>query len=164
MATLMTEALDAVRELLESQDLRYKFDDEDNIFSVTFSLKKTKLRSLTVLIRVVESKKNPDECVRIESHASVGISADEDCMAEMAEFLHRANYGLIFGCFELDFNDGEIRYRMAYNCADALPGYDALDDLLYVPITMVDRYGDGILAMSMGVTSPEEAIQQIEGN
>ena len=163
MAVFMTEALKAIQEVLDNQGLNYQFDEDKNVFSLSFSLKKTKLRSVQILMRVVASKKNPDECLRINSHAFVGITADEESMNEVAEFLHRANYGLIFGCFELDYDDGDIRYRMACNCVDSLPGYDALEDLLYLPISMVERYGNGLLAVSMGVLSAEEAIKRIEG-
>jgi len=29
----------------------------------------------------------------------------------VAEFINRANYGIIIGNFEMDFADGEIRYK-----------------------------------------------------
>src|SRR5262245_1344418 len=36
----------------------------------------------------------------------------------MAEYLTRANYGLYIGNFELDFNDGEIRYKTSIDVTD----------------------------------------------
>ena len=32
---------------------------------------------------------------------------------EVAEYLHRANYGLLLGSFEMDYDDGDVRFRSA---------------------------------------------------
>jgi hypothetical protein len=39
------------------------------------------------------------------------LTVPENRRAEVAAFLTRANYGLALGNFELDFGDGEIRYK-----------------------------------------------------
>lgn len=163
MAVSMEQAVATLRDILESSELRYIYDDENIAFMLNFSLRKAKLSSVRIVVRVVPDRRNPDECMRISSHGIIGIKADEDCMAEMAEFLHRANYGMIFGCFELDYRDGEIRFRTAINCVDFLPGSDAIEDLWGLPAMMAERYGNGILAVSMGLLSAEEAIERIEG-
>jgi hypothetical protein len=41
------------------------------------------------------------------------LRVPEDARQEAANFLARANYGLATGNFELDFDDGEIRYKTA---------------------------------------------------
>lgn len=39
------------------------------------------------------------------------LRAPEERRGEVSQFLTRANYGLVAGNFELDFDDGEIRYK-----------------------------------------------------
>lgn len=39
-------------------------------------------------------------------------------MKRTAEFLTRANYGLVFGNFEMDMHDGEIRYKPSFRAAE----------------------------------------------
>ena len=163
MAVLMEQAVEAIREILEENDYRYTFDEENATFILHFSLSRSKLSSVRVIVRVVPDYENPDECFRITSFGLSGIKADEDSMAEMAEFLHRANYGMFFGCFELDFDDGEIRFRTSFNCREGLPGPETLEDLWDMPTMMMNRYGNGILAVTMGLLSAEEAIKRIEG-
>lgn len=163
MAVSMEQAVATLRDLLEENELRYSYDAENVFFTLNFSLHHSKLSSVRIFIRVVPSQKNPNECFRITSFGIIGIKADEDSIAEIAEFLHRANYGMIFGCFELDYGDGEIRFRTAINCVDFLPGPDAIEDLWGLPAMMAERYGNGILAVSMGLLSAEEAIKRIEG-
>ncbi|HBE18107.1 MAG TPA: hypothetical protein DEG17_08425 [Cyanobacteria bacterium UBA11149] len=80
----------------------------------------------------------------------------------VAEFISRANYGTIVGNFELDFNDGEIRYKthsdLKYNFLLA----EAIKELVYTNIMMMDRYLPGITSVISGKVSPEEAICAIE--
>jgi len=38
----------------------------------------------------------------------------EEHRLKMAEFISRANYGLILGNFEIDFLAGELRFKAAY--------------------------------------------------
>ena len=163
MAVSMEQAVATLRTILEENELRYSYDEENVFFTLNFSLHKTKLSSVRIVLRVVPSRTNPEMCLRLTSHGLIGIKADEESMGEMAEFLHRANYGMIFGCFEFDCDDGEIRFRVSLNCNDGLPGLDAIDDLWALPTMMMERYGNGILAVSMGLLSAEEAIKRIEG-
>jgi hypothetical protein len=43
------------------------------------------------------------------------VNVPEDKRLSMADFLTRANYGLKVGNFEMDFSDGEIRYKTSIN-------------------------------------------------
>ena len=48
----------------------------------------------------------------------------------MAEFLTRANYGIMIGNFEMDFNDGEVRYKGALEYADGDVTIMMIDNLI----------------------------------
>ncbi len=64
------------------------------------------------------------------------VKAPEEKRGAVAAFLTRANYGLILGSFELDFDDGEIRFKVTAICgAGAVPRRDGAElryGLLYV--------------------------------
>jgi len=88
--------------------------------------------------------------------------ASEDKRLAMAEFLTRANYGLIIGNFEMDFNDGEIRYKTSIDVEGDLLTSDLIKQLVYVNIMVIDQYIPGIQAVIEGRLSAAEAISQIE--
>ena len=161
---LMKDALSYIRQILDSNDIRYNENEiaDTYRFYMTFGLQKSKLSSINVILNVTSDFDNPNECTRIESYAFIGIKADESCMAEMGEFLHRANYGMIFGCFEMDYDDGEIRFKMSINCDGTFPSREVIESLWYIPAIMADRYGNGILAVSLGLASAQETIEKIE--
>jgi hypothetical protein len=88
--------------------------------------------------------------------------APADQRIAMAELITRANYGLTIGNFEMDFNDGEIRYKTSIDVEGDILTTELIKQLVYANVTMMDQYFPGILAVIEEKTSPMEAIAQIE--
>lgn len=162
MATTMKQAITAIKNYMDSKGFKYQFDEANNIFTLTFSLSKTKLGRTDIRILVRPTTSDPNVCHRLVSYGQISLHADNDCMAQVAEYLHRANYGLNLGNFELDVRDGEIRYKVSMNVRDAMVGQDAIDDMLALPVSMFNKYGNGLLAVTMGMMSPEDALKKAE--
>ncbi|HAX90572.1 MAG TPA: hypothetical protein DCY91_31100 [Cyanobacteria bacterium UBA11370] len=80
----------------------------------------------------------------------------------VGEFIARANYGMIIGNFELDFIDGEIRYKTSIDVEGSTLNFPMLKRLVYTNVTMMDEYLPGIKAVVEGKLSPEDAIALIE--
>ncbi len=164
MAVLMQDVIERLTEIMESQDLSYKFYSEMTpTFSLTFPLRNTKLRSVNIRVHLMPSSPGAEDCAKIVSLGFVGLRADADCVQEVAELLHRINFGTSFGNFDLDFNDGEIRYKMSLNCVDTMPGKDAIEDLWVVPTIMVSRYANSLLEVVMGISSAKDAYDRVHG-
>ena len=83
-------------------------------------------------------------------------------LQDMAEFLTRANYGIIVGNFELDYDDGEIRYKTSIDVEDAELSSMHIRHLVYANVTTLDRYLPGIMAVLAGSRTPREAIEDID--
>lgn len=64
--------------------------------------------------------------------------------------------------FELNFDDGEIRYKTSIDTKGSLLTLEAFKDLVYTNVLTVDQYLPGILSVISGTMSPEEAIAKIE--
>ncbi|MEH2064495.1 MAG: YbjN domain-containing protein [Nostoc sp.] len=90
------------------------------------------------------------------------IVAPEIKRGDVAEFMTRANYGLIIGNFELDFADGEIRFKTSIDVEGDNLTSALIKGLVYANITMMDEYLPGIIAVIESKVSPAEAIAQIE--
>lgn len=80
----------------------------------------------------------------------------------MAEFLTRANYGLMIGNFEMDFNDGEIRYKTSIDVEGDNLSSALLKQLVYANVMTMDQYLPGIIAVIDGNISPVDANAKIE--
>ncbi len=90
------------------------------------------------------------------------VNTPVDKRAAMAEFLTRANYGLIIGNFELDFEDGEIRYKTSLDTEELALNHTVFKNVVYANLSMMDQYLPGIMSMLYANISPREVIDQIE--
>ncbi|GAB1542731.1 hypothetical protein NUACC21_54050 [Scytonema sp. NUACC21] len=90
------------------------------------------------------------------------ITASQDKRLAVAEFLTRANYGMMIGNFELDFTDGEIRYKTGINVAGESLSFTLIKNLVYTNVMMMDEYLPGIISVINGDVEAEKAIAQIE--
>ena len=120
------------------------------------------------------------------------IKAPEDKRPILADFLTRANYGLYVGNFEMDFNDGEVRYKTSIdvegnksiddepaatpnttNGASSTPtpapasepvelSFALMKRVVYDNVGVMDKYMPGIMAVVYGGASPTEAIAKVE--
>ncbi len=81
----------------------------------------------------------------------------------MAEFLTRANYGLVIGNFEMDFDDGEIRYKTSIDVSGDRLTPELIKPLVYTNLLVMDRYLPGIVKVAFANADPASAIAEIEG-
>ena len=80
-----------------------------------------------------------------------------------AELITRANYGLRIGNFEMDFRDGEVRYKASIDFEHASLTHPLLKNLLYPAVQTSDRYYRAISQVGFAGLEPEAAISQVEG-
>ncbi|MEL6492946.1 MAG: YbjN domain-containing protein [Cyanobacteria bacterium J06621_3] len=78
----------------------------------------------------------------------------------MAQFITRANYGLILGNFELDYTDGEIRYKTSLDVESDRLTPALTKNLIYTNVMTMDQYLPGLLAVLEQQTPPGQAIKQ----
>lgn len=91
------------------------------------------------------------------------LNVPADKLPAIAEFITRANYGMALGNFELDFNDGEVRYKTSVDVTDAEITGNLLRPLIYTNVLMMDKYMSGLMAVVYADMSPEQAVREIEG-
>lgn len=82
----------------------------------------------------------------------------------VAEYLTRANYGLLLGNFEMDFSDGEVRFKSAHATAATPPPIAIIERAVDVAPAMLNRYAPGLMRLIFGGLSPEDAIREVEGD
>ena len=83
-------------------------------------------------------------------------------MSSMAEFVCRANYGLVNGNFELDMRDGEIRFKCFVDCEGITPTSEMVRNSIHCPAAMFKRYGAGIVDIIFGKSSALGAVEKCE--
>lgn len=90
------------------------------------------------------------------------INVPEDKQAKMAEFLTRVNYGIRIGNFEMDYENGEVRFRTSLDFEDQVLNYALISNHVYPNVWMMDRYLPGLFAVVYSEKDPEEILKTIE--
>jgi hypothetical protein len=90
------------------------------------------------------------------------VNTPEDRRHDVAEFITRANYGMIIGNFEMDFNDGEVRYKTSIDVEGDTLTAALIKQMVYSNVIIMDRYLPGIMRVIYGNASPLEEIERIE--
>jgi len=90
------------------------------------------------------------------------VNAPENKLSPVAEFITRANYGTIIGNFELDYTDGEIRYKTSIDVEGSTLTFSQIKQLVYTNVMMMDEYLPGIMSVIDGGVEAGDAIAQIE--
>jgi hypothetical protein len=80
----------------------------------------------------------------------------------MIEFLHRANYGLNLGNFELNVDDGEIRFKTSLRIDGERVPYKLCQSLVHHNVLVMDEYMPGIRSIVQEDMSAEAAIMIVE--
>ena len=71
-------------------------------------------------------------------------------LAAINEFLTRANYGLVIGNFELDFDDGSIRYKTSLDGTGRDVTVRDIRNMVEANLYTMNRYATGINAVLDG--------------
>jgi hypothetical protein len=87
--------------------------------------------------------------------------APEQRRLAIAEFITRANYGMVIGNFEFNFGSGEILYKTSIDVEGDRITPTLIKRLVYTNIAIMDQYLRIIQAVLDG-TSPVDAIRAIE--
>lgn len=90
------------------------------------------------------------------------VFASEKERPAIAEFITRANYGIIVGNFELDYTDGEIRYKTSIDFEGSSLDKALIKQLVYTNVLTMAHYLPGILAVLEQKMNPEQAIHMVE--
>lgn len=91
---------------------------------------------------------------------SVNVQADK--RHKVAEFITRVNYGMVIGNFELDFEDGEVRYKTSIDLEGSEPGAAIIRQLVYANLVITDRYLPGIMRVIYSDETAMDVLDSIE--
>lgn len=95
-------------------------------------------------------------------YSVLSVNAPEEKRAKVAEFITRVNYGMVIGNFELDYEDGEIRYKTSIDVEGTELGASMVKQLVYANLVITDRYLPGIMRVLYSNESPVDVLDSIE--
>ena len=122
------------------------------IFRMPIGMKNTKADCI-IDIRI------PDKIVAI--FVICPVSIPENGRKRLSEFITIANYGLILGNFELDMDDGELRFKTTFIYNEEDQSATLFNQHWFNALFMMDKYFPGVMAVLFAGLEPRVAISQI---
>jgi hypothetical protein len=89
-------------------------------------------------------------------------TVSEGRRSAMAELLTRINYGLVLGNFELDYADGEVRYKTSIDVEHSELTADLIKPVVFANLGTMDRYWASLTAILEDGVGPQEALALVE--
>jgi len=80
---------------------------------------------------------------------------------EAARLMSRINWGLALGTFELDLDDGQVRFRTSLDVGEADLTPALVKPLLIANFTLMDRYLPAVLAVASGISAAEALARDV---
>ena len=144
--------VDALRETFSASGVQASFEGKNDIgiFSIRMKLH-CRMQSAQMLVIVREDN--------YSTLTTLPLAADMDHRLAMAEYLTRANFNLRNGNFELNMEDGEIRFKTYVHVGAAAPDISAARQAVLLPFLILERFGDGIIDVLFGFKTPKEAFE-----
>lgn len=96
--------------------------------------------------------------------AQFPVAIPEGSRPAIAEAITRANYGLKIGKFEMDMEDGDIRFHACHVMLAGVLEEAILDRFIALALAMMDRYGPAFLSVIYGNETPADAIRVAEAD
>ena len=90
------------------------------------------------------------------------VAVPEHKRPEIAEFITRANFDMVIGNFELDYEDGEVRFKTSIDVEGAELLTTLIKPILYANVLMMDQYLPGMMGVIYADKTPADAVAQVE--
>lgn len=90
------------------------------------------------------------------------VKVPEELRSTVAEYITRVNYGLRVGNFEMDYEDGEVRYKSCIDFEGEILTDGYIRNTIYPALKTIDRYLPGLMKVIYGSKTPVEVVTEIE--
>jgi len=146
----MTAAYEELLHVLDERDINYSADEDQTI--------RTTLRGDVATYWT--AARVEDDLFQVACYSPVLIP--EGSRRDIAEAVVRANYGLRVGKFEMDLEDGEIRFQVSQILDGDAVGEAVIDRMIGTAVNMLDTYLPAFMSVVYANEEPGEAIRRVE--
>ncbi len=150
----MGRILDAIEHFLQEDDWPYNLIEGRTVYKTGFEGKNGQFTCYA------QERTEQEQFV---FYSIFPVRAPDNKLTEVAEFITRANYGMIIGDFELDYADGEIRYKTSVDIEDVDLAEPLMRHLIYANVLTMDKYFPGLMRVLYAGIDPITAIEEVEG-
>ena len=149
----MTGLFSTLIDFMEAEELKYDILEGESVIRFHFK---------TTAGRLLCYGEVDEESSWLIFYSYLPVNVPPEKLAAAAEFISRANRGLRIGNFELDFEDGEVRYKTSIDIEGGELVNKIIDNLLRANLSTMNRYFSGIMGVIYGERPATYYIRKIE--
>lgn len=90
------------------------------------------------------------------------VEIPKDRWSAVTEFLMLANYGMPIGNFEMNLDNGKIRFKTGIDIEGDRLSRALFKGIVQANLTMMTRYLPGVVEVGLEGVSPRDAIEEVE--
>jgi hypothetical protein len=150
-----SQAVETLLKVLEKAGLDPKPLEDVTGFTITFEEDGPQVAGVTYLFE--------DES-RFLFYLQLIKTTPPDTLPQVAEFITRANFGMSVGNFELDYENGSVRFKTSvdYQGAELLAPF--VRNAILAAMDGVELYAEALIDVMGGKKTPGSAIFDVEGS
>ena len=149
MATIRS----VVEEFLQDQDWNY--DELKNANVLRFNLT-TPQANYTCFAQMDEDQE------QFMLYTCLPNKVEAEARRNAAEYLTRANYGMRIGNFEMDLEDGEVRFKCSVDVEGSELVKTMIGNMFAMSVRCCDTYYAGLMSVLFGGVDPARAVAKAE--
>jgi hypothetical protein len=149
----MAEAMEKVIEFFRAKEWSFELDEENQLVRSGISGDNGEWK-------IVISPSDEDEvCLMLSVFPQ---RCPEHRRAACAELLTRINYGMLVGCFEMDFENGKINFKTSHPFAQGQFDTELLAKVVSFNLNRMDKFLPAIMSVIYAGTFPAKALAQLQ--
>jgi hypothetical protein len=145
--------IDVARIFFEADGWPYQLTEQPNVLLINFQGENGQWRC------VVSAREDVSQLV---FYSLFPMSVPADKRGDVAEFIIRANFGLILGNFEMDLDDGQLRFKTSIDVEGDALSPALMHNLVYSNVVLMDEYMPGLMQVIFANVNAAAAIAAIE--
>ena len=149
----MNTAYEKLVQHLDEHDVRYRENNDGLSIGADFL-------GEVATYRIIAAVDDDGDLFQVLAYAPVRVP--EGARPSIAETIARANYGLRLGKFEMDCDDGELRFQIAHILIGGVLDDEVIERTLGGAIAMLDRYVPAVLSVIYGNELAKDAVRCVE--
>ena len=153
-STKMNDAYEKLIQHLDANEVRYLTNGDSQTVWADF-------RGKVGSYRVVADVDATNGLFQVFGYSPMYVP--EGCRPAIAETLARANCGLRGGKFEMNYDQGEVRFQAAHILGDNSLADETIRCLMGTTMGMLDKYLPAVLSVIYGNELPKDAVSCVEG-
>ena len=144
----MTDLFDQIQGLLEESDYDFQVADDEEVLRIALEAPEG---AWTVYLRVMPT----GPCV---VYSKPEFDAAPEHRAATSEFITRVNFGILVGNFEMDFDDGECRFKTAFDSDTEPVPAAVIVNTLEGNLANMHKYLPALQGVATGAMTMDEAL------